>query len=140
MKRIFLTLIFVLSFVSVVSAQLPLINLDGSLKYKDLKVGKGEEALSGKVLVVDYSGWILKSNGNRGVKFDSSYDAGRRFEFRLGAGDVIKGWDEGVVGMHVGGIRELRIPSKLAYGSQSIGKKIPPSSNLIFEIELLEVK
>ena len=140
MKKIILSFVIILVFSIQAFAQLPLVNLESNVKYKDEKVGKGEEALSGKVAVVDYTGWILKKNGNKGNKFDSSYDAGKRFEFRLGAGDVIKGWDEGIVGMRVGGVREIRIPSGLAYGNQTLGYKLPPKSDLIYEVELLEVK
>lgn len=140
MKKIILSFFFMFVLVPVASAQLQLVQLDDGLKYKDQIVGKGEEALSGKVVVVDYNGWLLKKNGNKGSKFDSSYDNAKKFEFRLGAGDVIKGWDMGIVGMRVGGTRELRIPSDLAYGKESMGKRIPANSDLIFEVKLLGVK
>ncbi len=140
MKKIILSFFFMFVFTSVASAQLQLVQLDDGLKYKDQIVGKGEEALAGKVVIVDYNGWLLKTNGNKGSKFDSSYDNAKKFEFRLGAGDVIKGWDMGIIGMRVGGTRELRIPSGLAYGKESMGKRIPANSDLIFEVKLLDVK
>jgi FKBP-type peptidyl-prolyl cis-trans isomerase len=108
----------------------------GGLEYWDIKVGTGPEAVSGKQVTVNYTGWLTN-----GKKFDSSLDAGRPFSFSLGAGQVIKGWDEGVAGMKVGGKRQLRIPSDLAYGNRSVGNGlIPPNSTLIFDVELLGVK
>ncbi len=109
------------------------------LKYNDEKVGTGTEAISGKSVSVNYTGW-LNSKGQKGEKFDSSLDHGRAFEFPLGAGRVIKGWDEGVAGMKVGGKRTLYIPSKLAYGERGAGGAIPPNADLIFDVELLGVK
>jgi FKBP-type peptidyl-prolyl cis-trans isomerase len=106
------------------------------LKYKDLAVGQGEEAGSGEVAVVHYTGWLVD-----GTKFDSSLDRGQPFEFPVGGGRVIKGWDEGVAGMKVGGKRRLVIPPLLGYGAAGTpGGPIPPSATLIFEVELLEVK
>lgn len=105
------------------------------LKYKDLKVGKGMEAKQGDVVVVHYTGW-LEDN----TKFDSSKDRGRPFEFRLGEGKVIKGWEEGVVGMRVGGKRRLVIPPELGYGEMGVPGVIPSNAKLIFEIELLKIK
>ena len=105
------------------------------LKYVDLKVGQGEEARAGKVVEVHYTGWLEK-----GTKFDSSVDRNRPFTFRLGAGDVIKGWDEGVAGMKVGGKRRLVIPPDLGYGKRGAGEVIPPGATLIFEVELLGVR
>lgn len=104
------------------------------LKYKDLKVGTGDEAKSGKKVAVHYTGTLTD-----GKKFDSSLDRKEPFVFELGAGMVIKGWDEGVAGMKVGGKRKLMIPAKLGYGERAVGP-IPANSELIFEVELLEVK
>ncbi len=111
------------------------ITTDSGLKYQDLKVGKGPEAKKGDKVSVHYTGWLTS-----GKKFDSSVDRKEPFEFRLGAGMVIKGWDEGVAGMKVGGKRKLTIPSKLAYGEAGSGDVIPSNATLIFEVELLEIK
>jgi hypothetical protein len=104
------------------------------VQIEDLKVGTGEAAKVGDRVVVNYTGWLTD-----GTKFDSSLDHGRPFEFRLGAGNVIRGWDQGVEGMRVGGKRKLTIPPELGYGQRGMGK-IPPDSTLIFEVELLEIK
>lgn len=109
------------------------------LRYVDEKVGSGAEAVSGKSVSVHYTGWLNKG-GEKGEKFDSSLGRGRPFEFPLGAKRVIQGWDEGVAGMKVGGKRVLYIPSKLGYGDRGAGGAIPPNADLIFEVELLEVK
>jgi FKBP-type peptidyl-prolyl cis-trans isomerase len=105
------------------------------LQYWDIKVGTGPEATAGKTVSVHYTGWLTN-----GKKFDSSLDSGRPFNFELGAGRVIKGWDEGVAGMKVGGKRQLRIPSDLAYGPKGVPNVIPPNSILVFDVELLGVK
>lgn len=105
------------------------------LKYTDLQVGEGTEAQSGKTVDVHYTGWL-----ENGTKFDSSKDRGRPFSFSLGAGQVIRGWDEGVAGMKVGGKRKLTIPASLGYGARGAGGVIPPNATLIFEVELLGVK
>lgn len=105
------------------------------LKYQDLKVGTGAEATKGTDVTVHYTGTLIN-----GKKFDSSLDRGQPFTFSLGAGQVIKGWDEGVAGMKVGGKRKLFIPAKLAYGDREVGGGlIPANSDLIFEVELLKV-
>lgn len=109
------------------------------LEYIDVKTGTGEIASPGATAVVHYTGW-LNTNGAKGTKFDSSVDRGEPFEFPLGAGRVIKGWDEGVAGMKVGGKRTLYIPASLGYGSRGAGGVIPPNANLIFEVELLAIK
>ncbi len=109
------------------------------LKYTDEVVGTGPAAERGKTVSVHYTGW-LDNNGNKGTKFDSSVDAGREFKFPLGAGQVIKGWDEGVAGMKVGGKRTLYIPSALAYGTRGAPPVIPPNANLIFDVELKGVQ
>lgn len=101
---------------------------------EDLVVGTGAEAVAGKKLSMHYVGTL-----QNGVKFDSSRDRGMPFEFTLGTGMVIKGWDQGIVGMKVGGKRKLTIPASLAYGASSVGA-IPPNSTLIFEVELFGVK
>jgi FKBP-type peptidyl-prolyl cis-trans isomerase FkpA len=110
----------------------------------DTVVGTGKEAGVGTTVVVNYTGWFYKplAAKQRGRKFDSSLDAGREpLEFQLGAGRVIKGWDQGVAGMKVGGKRTLIIPSELAYGKRGAGGGgIPPDSDLIFDVELLDVK
>jgi len=104
------------------------------LEYWDIQVGTGTAAVSGKPVRVHYTGWLTD-----GKKFDSSVDRGRPFEFPLGAGQVIRGWDEGVAGMKVGGKRQLRIPPDLGYGPRGAGGVIPPNATLIFDVELLEV-
>ncbi len=105
------------------------------LKYWDIKVGDGPVAKSGMKVKVHYTGWLTN-----GKKFDSSVDRGQPFEFDLGRGMVIKGWDEGVAGMKVGGKRQLQIPPELGYGSRGAGGVIPPNATLIFDVELLGVK
>jgi FKBP-type peptidyl-prolyl cis-trans isomerase len=106
------------------------------LKIEDLKVGNGAEAKAGKTVVVHYTGWLTD-----GKKFDSSLDRNRPFDFELGKGRVITGWDKGVEGMKVGGKRKLTIPPQMAYGERGAGNGvIPPNSTLVFEVELLEVK
>lgn len=109
------------------------------LKYDDTKPGTGAEAVKGKNVAVHYTGW-LDNNGAKGKKFDSSLDRGNPFVFPLGGGRVIAGWDEGVAGMKIGGKRTLFIPSPLGYGARGAGGAIPPNANLIFDVELLEVK
>ena len=101
----------------------------------ELEVGSGDEATPGQTVVVHYRGTL-----EDGLQFDASYDRGTPFSFPLGAGRVIKGWDEGVQGMKVGGKRKLVIPSDLGYGARGAGGVIPPNATLIFEVELLEVK
>jgi FKBP-type peptidyl-prolyl cis-trans isomerase FkpA len=105
---------------------------------EDLVVGTGESAASGKKVTVHYTGWLMEG-GKAGAKFDSSKDRRDPFVFSLGKGQVIKGWDEGVQGMKVGGKRKLTIPPAMGYGSHGAGSVIPPNSTLIFEVELLGV-
>ena len=109
------------------------------LQYEDTTVGEGAEATKGKSVSVHYTGWLYK-DGEHGAKFDSSRDRNDPFVFGLGAGMVIKGWDEGVQGMKIGGTRKLTIPSDLGYGARGAGGVIPPNATLIFEVELLGVK
>ena len=108
------------------------------LESTDVVTGTGAEATAGKKVSVHYSGWLLYG-GEKGKKFDSSRDRGQPFDFPLGAGHVIKGWDEGVTGMKVGGSRRLTIPPELGYGARGAGGVIPPNATLLFEVELLKV-
>jgi peptidylprolyl isomerase len=108
------------------------------LKYTDVKTGTGESPKIGQTVKVHYTGWLYV-NGAKGKKFDSSKDRGEPFEFPLGMGNVIKGWDEGVESMKVGGKRTLIIPPELGYGARNMGP-IPANSTLIFDVELLGVK
>jgi peptidylprolyl isomerase len=108
------------------------------LKYTDSTVGTGAEATPGHKVTVNYTGW-LDEHGNKGKKFDSSFDHGQPFAFTLGAHQVIPGWDEGVAGMKVGGKRTLVIPPALGYGARGAGGVIPPNATLIFDVELLKV-
>jgi len=111
------------------------ITMPDGLKYTDDQVGSGTEAQAGKTVSVHYTGWLLD-----GTKFDSSKDRNQPFSFPLGRGQVIKGWDEGVAGMKVGGKRTLVIPPDLGYGARGAGGVIPPNATLKFEVELLDVK
>lgn len=107
----------------------------------DVKVGEGAEAAAGQEVTVHYTGWLYDEAAadHKGTKFDSSRDRGIPFEFPLGAGNVIKGWDQGVQGMKVGGQRTLTIPSSMGYGARGAGGVIPPNATLIFDVELLRV-
>lgn len=108
---------------------------DSGLKFEDTAVGDGVVAGKGQTVSVHYTGWL-----ENGTKFDSSKDRDEPFEFKLGAGQVIRGWDEGVAGMKVGGVRRLTIPPQLAYGDRGAGGVIPPKATLIFEVELLATR
>jgi FKBP-type peptidyl-prolyl cis-trans isomerase FkpA len=112
------------------------------LKMTDVKEGSGAEAVTGKTVVVHYTGWLYDENAadHKGTKFDSSRDRGDPFDFPLGAGHVIKGWDQGVAGMKVGGQRTLVIPPEMGYGARGAGGVIPPNATLVFDVELLDVK
>jgi len=111
-----------------------MVTTSSGLQYEELAEGTGEVAAAGHSVEVHYTGWLKD-----GKKFDSSLDRNRPFTFRLGAGQVIKGWDEGVAGMKVGGKRKLVIPASLGYGSRGAGGLIPPNAELTFEVELLKV-
>jgi FKBP-type peptidyl-prolyl cis-trans isomerase FkpA len=108
------------------------------LQYTDMQVGTGATAASGQYVTVHYTGWLF-NNGEQGAKFDSSKDRNDPFQFDLGAGMVIKGWDEGVAGMQVGGKRTLIIPPEMGYGARGAGGVIPPNATLKFDVELLAV-
>jgi FKBP-type peptidyl-prolyl cis-trans isomerase FkpA len=111
------------------------------LQTMDVKIGSGAEAVKGKAIVVHYTGWLYDpSTGQKGAKFDSSRDRNVPFGFFLGEGRVIRGWDEGVPGMKVGGQRTLIIPPAMGYGERGAGGVIPPNATLIFDVELIEVK
>ncbi|HEV7855954.1 MAG TPA: FKBP-type peptidyl-prolyl cis-trans isomerase [Herminiimonas sp.] len=109
------------------------------LQYEDKVVGDGAAAVAGNHVTVHYTGWLQNDDGSAGAKFDSSKDRNDPFQFSLGGGQVIKGWDEGVQGMKIGGTRTLIIPASLGYGARGAGGVIPPNATLIFEVELLGV-
>lgn len=113
----------------------PEVTTESGLKYVDLVVGTGREATAGDLATVHYTGWLTN-----GTKFDSSVDRRDPFSFPIGSGKVIRGWDEGVAGMKVGGKRKLTIPPQLGYGSRGAGGVIPPNATLVFDVELLEVR
>lgn len=118
------------------TAENKVVQLEGGLQLQDLIIGSGKEATNGRIITVNYSGTLAD-----GKKFDSSYDRGQPFQFNLGSGQVIRGWELGVAGMKVGGKRKLIIPPALGYGDRNIGNGlIPPNSTLIFEVELLGVE
>lgn len=138
MKKTFVFIMFLLILPLLAQAAKETTTPSG-LKYIDHQIGTGKEATNGKEVMVHYTGW-LNDNGKKGKKFDSSRDRGQPFVFTLGAGRVIKGWDEGIKGMKVGGKRTLMIPAKLGYGKRGAGNTIPPNADLIFDVELLEVR
>ena len=109
------------------------------LQFTDAVVGTGASPTKGQTCVMHYTGWLY-NNGVKGAKFDSSVDRGQPFEFPLGQGRVIAGWDEGVASMKVGGKRTLILPSQIAYGARGAGGAIPPNATLMFDVELLGVK
>ena len=115
-----------------------MIKTPSGLQYDDTVLGTGDEAASGQGVSVHYTGWLY-NDGTKGAKFDSSKDRDEPFSFELGAGRVIRGWDEGVQGMRVGGTRVLVIPPELGYGARGAGGVIPPNATLMFEVELLDI-
>jgi len=115
------------------------ITSESGLQYEDVAAGNGAPAEAGRQVTVHYTGWLRNADGSAGRKFDSSRDRAQPFSFALGAGHVIRGWDEGVSGMKVGGQRRLTIPANLAYGDRGAGGVIPPKATLIFDVELLAV-
>lgn len=108
--------------------------MNNELQITDIELGSGKAAVKGALITTQYTGFL-----EDGTKFDSSHDRGKPFQCVIGTGRVIKGWDQGLMGMRVGGKRKLYVPAHLAYGERQIGAHIKPNSNLIFEIELLEV-
>ncbi len=116
-----------------------MITTASGLQYEDTQTGDGATAAAGKTCVMHYTGWLWEA-GSKGAKFDSSVDRGQPFSFRLGAGQVIRGWDEGVAGINIGGKRTLLIPAELGYGSRGAGGVIPPNATLLFEVELLDLR
>ena len=117
------------------AAEEAMVKTSSGLQYTDLVVGQGREAHAGETVTVHYTGTLVD-----GTKFDSSKDRNKPFSFKLGAGRVIKGWDEGVEGMKIGGTRKLVIPAQLGYGARGAGSTIPPNATLIFEVELLDLR
>ncbi len=115
-----------------------MVTTESGLQYEDTTVGSGDVAKAGQRVSVHYTGWLF-NDGVKGAKFDSSKDRNDPFGFGLGGGQVIKGWDEGVQGMQVGGTRVLVIPPQLGYGARGAGGAIPPNATLMFEVELLGV-
>jgi len=153
-KNLFVLSIFVLGLIIATDASAG----NGTLTKMDVKVGSGKEAKAGKMVNVHYTGWLLDKSAecselppfvsskrvlscleNKGNKFDSSRDRPGNFKFKLGAGQVIKGWDQGVQGMKVGGQRTLIIPPSLGYGARGAGGVIPPNATLVFDVELVDV-
>jgi len=124
------------------AAQAPageLVTTPSGLQYQDISIGTGMVARVGAQAIVHYTGWLRNRDGSLGKKFDSSRDRDEPFQFIVGLGQVIPGWDEGVQGMKVGGVRKLIVPASLGYGARGAGSDIPPNAKLIFEIELLGV-
>ena len=115
-----------------------MITTASGLQYEDTIEGTGATAVTGNIVSVHYTGWLY-TNGVAGSKFDSSKDRGQPFKFPLGGGQVIRGWDEGVAGMKIGGTRRLVIPADLGYGARGAGGVIPPNATLLFEVDLLGV-
>ncbi|MGU3664400.1 FKBP-type peptidyl-prolyl cis-trans isomerase [Methylobacterium sp. A49B] len=126
-------------FAMTTAANAEIVTLPSGLRYQDEVVGTGPEPKAGQQVTVQYTGW-LDEGGKKGKKFDSSRDRNQPFSFPLGAGQVIKGWDEGVATMKTGGKRTLIIPPQLGYGARGAGGVIPPNATLIFDVELLGAK
>ena len=113
--------------------------MDNGLRYVDLETGSGAISETGMIVVVHLIGW-LDDNGAKGMKFISTYDRGKPVSFKLGTDRVMKAWSAGVRGMKTGGKRRLLVPSKLGYGEKGVGETVPPNANLVFDVELLEVR
>ena len=139
MKAWIMAMVLFLTATGTAFAAPEIVTTPSGLRYQDLATGGGAEAKAGQQVSVHYTGW-LDQTGEKGPKFDSSLDRGKPFQFPLGAGRVIRGWDEGVAGMKVGGKRTLLIPAALGYGSRGAGRAIPPNADLIFDVELLGVQ
>jgi peptidylprolyl isomerase len=129
----------IVAFAGTAVAQETSVTTPSGLKIEDSKVGDGAAPETGQICVMHYTGWLYE-NGQKGRKFDSSVDRGEPFEFPIGTGRVIKGWDEGVASMKVGGKRTLIIPPELGYGARGAGGVIPPNATLIFDVELLDLR
>ena len=138
-RRAFAVLAFALGLSATVPAMSQETVTASGLRITEVKAGTGEVARAGQTAVVHYTGWLY-TNGEKGRKFDSSRDRNEPFGFPLGGGRVIKGWDEGVAGMKVGGQRTLVLPPALGYGANGTGGVIPPNATLIFDVELLELR
>ena len=138
MKNLLTVITLCLILTIAAAGQAKMTTTKSGLKYVDQKVGTGDVAMKGNTVSVHYTGWLYV-DGKRGAKFDSSLDRNMPFQFRLGAREVIPGWDEGVEGMKIGGKRELIIPPDLGYGAKGFPGAIPPNSTLNFEVELLKV-
>lgn len=117
-----------------------MVKTTSGLQYIDNALGDGELAKAGDTVSVQYTGWIQKADGSKGLMFDTSRDIGRPIEFRLGRRKVIEGWEEGISGMRLGGKRTLLVPSALAYGKRGLGAIVLPNQNLIFEVELVGLR
>ncbi len=128
-----------LPFAGTAIAQETTVTTPSGLKIEDAKVGDGATPTTGQTCIMHYTGWLYE-NGQKGRKFDSSVDRGEPFEFPIGTGRVIKGWDEGVASMKVGGKRTLIIPPELGYGARGAGGVIPPNATLVFDVELLGIR
>lgn len=135
MKKILVVMAVLMLIPTISLAKEKKVTKPDGLVIEELKVGTGPVAKAGQTVTVNYTGWLTN-----GQKFDSSVDRNEPFTFHLGAGEVIKGWDEGVQGMKVGGKRKLTMPPSLGYGARGAGGVIPPNATLIFEVELLGVK
>lgn len=133
------TFIVMIVFNSVSMADEGIVITGSGLKYQDLKIGAGAKAEVGNIVVIHIIGW-LDDNGQKGKEFISSHDRGKPISFKLGTEKVMQGWNLGVAGMKVGGERRLMIPSELGYGPKKAAEVVPPNTDLIFEVELLEVK
>jgi FKBP-type peptidyl-prolyl cis-trans isomerase len=135
-----LCLISTIAFANGDSAEPAVMTAASGLQYVDDAAGEGEPAKAGDMVSVQYTGWIRKADGGKGLLFDTTRDFGRPFEFRLGRRKVIRGWDEGISGMRVGGKRTLMVPTELAYGKRGVGHIVLPNQDLIFEVELVGIR